>query len=284
MFKNYYALAKPGIIFGNALTCIAGFMMASRGHISWGLLLAVVVGLSLIIGSACVFNNCLDRDMDAKMDRTKKRALVLGLISLKNAVFFGVGLLIAGAWLLALTTNALTLIAALTGFFMYVVVYTFSKRKTSYGTVIGSISGAMPPLVGYLAVSNHLDSGALIIFLIICLWQMPHFYAIALFRLNDYESASIPVLPAVKGVKRTKVHMLLYTIAFAIAAMMPTFAGYTGYWYLGVVGLLSLVWLGLCVKGFWAQDDKRWARGVFFFSLVVVMGLAVMIPLDIVRG
>jgi len=284
MFKTYYALTKPGIIFGNALTCLAGFMMASKGQISWELLLAVVVGLSLIIGSACVFNNCLDRRIDAKMDRTKKRALVLGLISIKRAVFFATGLLIAGSLLLALTTNAGTLIAALTGFFMYVVVYTFSKRKTSYGTVIGSISGAIPPLVGYLAVSNHLDVGALLIFLIICLWQMPHFYAIALFRLSDYESASIPVLPAVKGVQRTKVHMLLYTIAFGVAAVMPTLFGYTGYWYMAVMGLLSCIWLGMCIKGFWAGDVKRWAREVFFFSLVVVMGLAVMIPLDIVRS
>lgn len=269
--KQYFALTKPGIIFGNVLAAIAGALMASYGRVDFCLLLSMCIGLALVIASACVFNNCLDRDIDAKMQRTENRAFVKGHISIKKGCLFATVLLIFGSLILAATTNTYALISALIGFFGYVVVYTLSKRKTTYGTLLGSIAGAMPPVVGYTAVSNTLDAGAFIVFAIIALWQMPHFYAIALYRLNDYKAADIPVLPAVRGIVRTKVHMALYAALFFVAALLPFFFGYVGMFYLVSMTLSSLIWLGLCLCGFWVKETVSWARQVFFFSLIVII-------------
>jgi protoheme IX farnesyltransferase len=187
--------------------------------------LLTLIGLSFVIASSCVFNNYIDRHVDAKMARTKKRALATGEISIKNALIFGILLGLIGGSLLLIYTNLLTFFIAFAGFLIYVFPYSFGKYRTSYGTLIGSIAGAAPPLVGYCAVSNHFDLGALILFLIVVFWQMPHFYAIALYRFNDYSRAGIPVLPVKKGAYVTKMHMVLYTVAFIIAAVMLTVVG-----------------------------------------------------------
>lgn len=280
MLRTYYFLTKPGIIRGNAITATAGFLLASKGNINWTLFLAMLGGLSLIVASACVFNNYIDREIDAKMVRTKKRALVSGIVSGQDAILFASILGIAGGVILTLLTNFLALVVAMTGFFFYVVVYGYFKRRTSLGTVIGSISGAVPPVVGYVAVSGSFDSGALIIFLILVFWQMPHFYSIAIYRLKEYRAAGIPVLPLKKGIKATKVQMLLYIAAFIFAVASLTVFDYTGYVYLVVALLLGLAWLWLCLKGFNARDDNKWARGMFKFSLVVITVLSVTISID----
>jgi protoheme IX farnesyltransferase len=283
MIKSYVALTKPGIIMGNLITAASGFILASKGSIDPMLFIAALVGLSLVIASACVFNNYLDRKSDQKMARTQNRPLVLGTISVKNALVFASALLLLGTSILAVYTHMLTTVLALLGFFGYVIVYGISKYQTRFATEIGSIAGAMPPLVGYTAVTNTLDAGAWILFAIIALWQMPHFYAIAMYRLNDYSAASIPVLPAVKGMFVTKVYMLLYVIAFSIAALMLSLYGYTGALYLGAVAILSTVWLWLSLKGFKATNDTVWAKKMFLYSLVTVTVLCLMISVDGVR-
>lgn len=280
MLKAYYSLAKPGIIRGNAVTAVAGFLLASKGNINFRLLLVTLGGLSLIIASACVFNNYIDRDIDSKMARTKKRALVSGAISGRNALIYASLLGLAGVAFLALYTNLLTLVIALLGFFFYVVVYGFFKRRSVYGTIVGSISGATPPVVGYCAVTNRLDSGALILFLILVFWQMPHFYAIAMYRVKDYKAAGIPVLPIKKGSFITKIQVLLYICAFIIAAQLLALLGYTSYTYFIVATVLGFFWLWLGVNGFKTTDDKRWGRKMFFVSLVVITALSIMISLD----
>ncbi len=278
MLKNYYSLAKPGIIFGNAITVIAGFALASRGHFNFGLLLATLVGLSFVIASGGVFNNYIDRDIDAMMERTKNRVLVRRLVSGKNAIVYGICFGLIGFIVLALYANFLTVSVAMTGFFVYVVLYSlWCKRDSVYGPVVGSIAGAVPPVVGYCAVTNSLDAGAAILFFILVFWQMPHFYAIAIYRADEYAAASVPVLPVEKGIHSTKIQVLLYVIAFDIAALMPTIFGYIGYAYFTVAGLLGLAWLGFAIKGFWATDDKLWARKMFVFSLVVLMVLCITI-------
>lgn len=282
MLKTYYLLTKPRIIFGNLLTTVSGFLLASKGHIPASLFLAALVGLSCIIASACVFNNYIDRNADKKMTRTKNRPLAGGRISVQKALLFAIFLGFLGAIVLALYTNVLALSIALTGFFVYVVLYSFWKYHSTYATLVGSISGAIPPVVGYCAVKGSLDAGALFLFMIIVLWQMPHFFAIALYRLEDYMAVSIPVLPAIKGVYVTKIHMLLYIIAFLVVALMPTFFGYTGYIYLIVAGLLGLAWLCLSIKGFKKGNDKLWARHMFVLSLVIITVLCVAISVDVV--
>lgn len=281
MIKAYFMLTKPGIIFGNAITAASGFILASKAQVNPWLFLVTLMSLSLLIASACVFNNYIDRNTDKMMERTKNRALVRGTISLKKAIIFAVFLGLFGVLLLILYTNLLTTIIALSGFFIYVVLYSLSKYRSSYATVIGSISGGVPPVVGYCAVVDRFDTGACLLFMIVALWQMPHFFAIAMYRLDDYIAASIPVLPVKRGVCITKIHMLFYIIAFLISVCMLTILGYTGYAYLIVVGLLGVSWLLLCIKGFKDANNRLFGRQMFHFSLVVIMILCIMISISI---
>ena len=284
--KTYYMLTKPGIILGNIITTAGGFALAAKGHINPWLFVVTLIGLAFVIASAGVFNNYIDRVMDAKMARTKDRALVKGLITPLHAVIYGFLLGLIGIIVLAANTNLLTVFVAITGFFVYLVLYAFMKYRSFYGTLVGSIAGAVPPVVGYCAVSNNLDLGAWILFSIVVLWQMPHFFAIAIYRLDDYAAASIPVLPIEKGMYVTKLQMALYIVAFIATATTLTFAGYTGYLFAAITVLLGLTWLGLGLYGFKNEKshEKKWAYQMFVYSLVVIMGLCLTIPLDVIKN
>ncbi len=277
MPKAYVLLTKPGIIMGNAITSAAGFALASKRFFDPGLFLATVVGLSLIIASACVFNNHIDRYVDRKMERTKKRAQAIGLIPMQRVLFFALLLLLLGTAILAGTTNLLAVGVALFGFLSYVLLYSFSKYHSVHGTLIGSLAGSVPPIVGYVAVSGQLDLNALVFFSMMVFWQMPHFYAIAIYRLKDYEAASIPVLPLVKGIHATKIQMMLYIIAFITVSMLLVQVGGMGTLYLISAALLGLGWLWLSMLGFQSGNDKQWARKMFLASLVVIVGLSAVI-------
>ncbi|HSA84029.1 MAG TPA: heme o synthase [Patescibacteria group bacterium] len=280
MIKLYYSLTKPGIIYGNSLSVIAGFFLASQGSFNPLLFLATLFGLSFVIASGCVFNNYLDRNIDAKMDRTKKRAMVTHQIPVSNALIFGTALGLTGFALLYLFTNLLTTLIAFTGFFFYVIVYTFSKRVSVHGTLLGSIAGAVPPVVGYTAVANTLDLAALLLFLLLVIWQMPHFYAIAIFRLQDYKNAGIPVLPIKKGIPFTKITILGYVILFALTVPFLTLLGYTGYIYVISMTLLAFFWILKGLKGFSTIDNTIWAKKMFFFSLIILLALSITISLN----
>lgn len=279
---NYYLLMKPGIIFGNLITLAAGFLLASKGRLEIALFLATLFGLALIMGSACVFNNYIDRPYDKKMTRTQSRALVKGVISVTQALVFATLLGFAGFLILGLYTNALTVFIAWIGFVVYVVLYSFWKGRTIYGTAIGSIAGAIPPVVGYCAVSNHLDAGALILFAMMVLWQMPHFFAIAFLHFDDYAKAGIPLLPIVKGSRRTKIHMVLYIFGFIVTAALLTAFDYTGYVFLLAAMILGFAWLILGIKGFSSKNDQLWGKQMFQLSLVLITILSLIIPLDVV--
>ncbi|MBS4167818.1 heme o synthase [Parachlamydia sp. AcF125] len=279
---NYYLLTKPNIVLGNLITLAAGFLLASKGKMDVWLFFATLFGLSLIMASACVFNNYIDRQIDQRMERTKNRALVIGLISARDALLFAVFLGILGTTTLYFFTNLLTVYVATFGFFVYVILYSLWKCHTVYGTAIGSLAGAVPPVAGYCAVSNQIDVGAAILFTLLVLWQMPHFFAIALYRLEDYAAAGIPVLPVVKGISRTKIHMFIYVIGFVMAALMLTFFNYTGYVYFAVTTLVGLVWIRLSLQGFKTQEDRLWGKNMYRCSLWMIISLCVVIPFDIV--
>jgi len=202
VLKAYYRLTKPGIIYGNLLTAAAGFLFASKWHIVPGLFAATLAGTSLVIAAACVYNNYIDRNIDKRMARTKKRALVQGTISGKHALIFATMLGVLGFALLLAYTNTLVTVIGVIAFIDYVVLYGISKRRSVYGTIVGSISGAAPIVAGYVAVTNQFDLGALLLFFILVYWQMPHFYGIAMYRFDDYKAAGIPVLPVQKGMAR----------------------------------------------------------------------------------
>ncbi|PHZ33202.1 protoheme IX farnesyltransferase [Yersinia mollaretii] len=281
MIKQYLQVTKPGIIFGNLISVVGGFLLASKGVIDYPLFLATMFGVSLVVASGCVFNNYIDRDIDRIMERTKNRVLVKGLIDPKVSLIYASVLGIAGMLLLYVAANLLAMLLAVIGFVIYVGVYSlYMKRKSVYGTLIGSLSGAAPPVIGYCAVTGQFDMGALILLLIFSLWQMPHSYAIAIFRFKDYQAANIPVLPVIKGISVTKNHITLYILAFMVATLMLTLSGYAGYKYLVVAAAVSVWWLGMALRGYKATNDIVWARKLFVFSIIAITSLSVMMSVD----
>jgi protoheme IX farnesyltransferase len=279
LFRTYYQLTKPGIIYGNLLTAAAGFLLASAvaRHIDLWLLLATLAGTSLVIASACVCNNYIDRGIDRKMARTKKRALVAGLVPARNALIYGALLGVLGFLVRGLWVNSLVVAIGVIAFVDYVALYGLAKRRSIHSTLVGSISGAAPITAGYCAVTGRLDTGALLVFLMLVLWQMPHFYAIAMYRFDDYKAAGLPVLTVKRGMHSAKVQILLYVVAFIFACAALTVFGYTGYVYLAVMLIVGLVWLRLGLQGLKTADDKAWARKMFFFSLIVILVLSAMV-------
>lgn len=278
---NYYLLTKPGIVLGNLIPFAAGFLLAARGKFSVSLFVMTLLGLAFVMASGCVFNNYIDRFLDQKMDRTKNRALASGQIKISYALTLGSILLIVGLGLLFYWTNTITVILASIGFIVYVLLYSMWKGKTVYGTAIGSISGAIPPVVGYCAVSNEFDIAAAILFLMMVFWQMPHFFAIAIFHFDDYRKGGIPVLPIVRGFEITQKRMILYIIAFLVSASSLYFFNYTGYFYLLSSFCLSIGWLYVCLKkDEYKQNIGRWGKQMFYFSLIVI-GIFCIIPFDI---
>lgn len=277
---NYYLITKPGIVLGNLLTFAAGFLLGTRGAFDLKLFIITFIGLGLIMASACIFNNYIDRERDRKMSRTQTRALVNGSMSVKTAITYGVILGIAGFALLSLFTNQLALLTAVAGFIIYVLIYSLWKSRTVYGTAIGSLAGAVPPVVGYAAASGTIDLAALLLFTLLVLWQMPHFFAIALMHLDDYKNAGVPVLPLVHGIRRTKIHMAIYILLFIGVSILFTVLGYTGNAFLALTGLLGLSWLFLSLKGFDQQDDFTWSKRMFQISLVVIGAICIIMPFD----
>ena len=238
----------------------------------------------MVIASACVFNNHLDRGIDRLMARTRDRALVTGAVSSRAALVYGTVLGLVGFELLAAYTNVPTLITGLVGWITYVAAYGYAKRKSRFGTIVGSIPGATPPLAGYLAVTGHIDAAAIILFLTLAFWQLPHFYAIAMYRRDDYAAAGIPVWSVAKGMASTKRQILISTVLFIVTALGLTAFGYTGYVYMAIVLLIGGRWLWLGLKGLSVPDDVKWARTMFRFSLVALLawsttiGLAAILP------
>jgi protoheme IX farnesyltransferase len=270
MWKQYYYLTKPGIIRGNLLTGIGGFFLASRGDFDWWRLFFLIVGMALVIGSSCVFNNIYDRDIDKRMQRTQKRATVSGEISVPEALVFGVILGVVGTGLLIWKVNFLTAVLGLIGLVTYVGAYTPAKHRTPYATLIGTIPGAVPPVAGYTAVANRLDVTCLLLFFILIAWQMPHFYAIAIRRLTEYKAARVPVWPAVHSVRQTKQQIIIYMVVFIFCVLALSFAGKASWLFGGVLGLYGLYWLYATLRSYNDGDDTKWAKAVFLRSLPVL--------------
>jgi protoheme IX farnesyltransferase len=275
MLKDYYRLTKPGIVYGNVFTTLASFLYASEWHFPLMLFVATVLGISLVIASAGVWNNWLDQGIDRKMERTKDRALAAGRVRVASALMYGTALGLFGLLLLYLYVNTLTAGLALFGLVYYVAIYGYAKRRSHWSTVVGSVAGAVPIVVGYTAVTNKLDIVASILFLTLALWQMPHFYAIASYRMKEYMAAGIPTLPATRGLYTTKILMVAYIVVYVLVAALLAVLGYAGYLYLAAVLLFGCIWLGLAIQGFRAADDRTWARKVFFMSLIVLVAYSV---------
>jgi len=268
---------KPGIVYGNSLPLIGGFLFASKWDIDTGLFLSVLIGTGLVMASACVFNNYIDRGIDRKMKRTVWRALAKGSISGPAALTFGTVLGVLGFGVLLIWTNTLTAALGAVAFIDYIVLYGWTKRHSVHGTLVGTIAGAVPPVAGYCAVTGELDANAFIIFMIMVFWQMVHFYAIAIRRMKDYKAAGIPVLPLVKGVAETKVQMILYAIGFTFAVIALSTRGTAGYIFSIVMAVLGMVWVYKGLKSFKVSNDVQWAKHMFKFSLIVLLAFSAML-------
>lgn len=273
--SHYVKLMKPGIIFGNLITMMGGFFLASTVGGQGLYFLTVFCGVFLLIGSACAINCIIDVDIDAKMTRTMNRPLPLGLVTKNQALIFAMLLGLVSFVILAFNTNPVCVLVSLLGFVAYVFVYSFWKPLTHFSTLLGSVSGAIPPVIGYTAVSQVLDVNAALLFLILALWQMPHFYAISIFRMDDYKRAEIPVLPLVKGIKRTRVSMILYTGMFALACPLLFVFGSAGVLYLLTSFVSSVFWLYIALKPMKEEEIPAWARKIFIASVMIITLISV---------
>lgn len=261
------------------MTCAGGFLLAARGHIHVGNFAATVAGTSLVIASACVVNNYIDRSIDSQMKRTKWRTKVTTQVSLTAGLLYAAGLASIGAVLLLWGANWLTAAVGATGMLFYVVLYSFMKRRSIHGTVVGCVSGATPLVAGYTAVTNHLNTACILLFMLMVFWQLAHFYAIGLYRLEEYRSAKLPIMPVVKGAQTTKQLIILNILGFGATVSLLTLFHYAGYVFLVTMLALTILWLQRGIKGYGVAGDAQWAKGMFRFSLIVISGLSLMLSL-----
>lgn len=284
MIRGYLSITKPGIIIGNLISVAAGYFLAAKSEAADGLLLLfTLAGVAMVIASGCVVNNIFDRDIDLKMDRTRDRLLAQGDINIDHAFVFAIVLLLAGTALLYSMANPLSAVVVLLGYVFYVFFYTmWYKRNSVYGTLVGSVSGAVPPLVGYLAVTNYISLEAVLLFALFCLWQMPHSYAIAMFRMQDYKNAGIPVLPVVSGIEKARKHMIAYVVAFNLVALALFLLGNGGYEYLVVAAGVCFMWTQVTFKKVTEENYVEWSKAVFKVSLLVVMSISTVLGVELI--
>lgn len=272
--RSYLQLIKPGITLSNTLAGVAGLLLAaSMTAFSIPVFLGATFGIAFIIASACVANNVLDRNIDMRMKRTSRRGVAHGDISRTKAVVFLVILGIIGFGLLIILTNVLTFLLGILAYIWYVVIYGIAKRTTPYSTIIGSVAGALPPMAGYTALSGRIDVAAILLFMILFFWQLPHFYAISMFRKDDYGNANLPVWAVKYGMKSTKFQIFICVLLYVISAALLTFFGYTGVTYLVLSSVLSAYWVYKGIVLYKKVDDEKWARAMFGISLLVLLAM-----------
>lgn len=267
-WRDYVEVTKPGITISNLMTTFAALWLASFGFPDWKLVIFTLLGTALVIMSGCVLNNYYDRDLDLKMKRTANRAIANGRISTRTALLLGIGLLLAGLAVLAVYANPLAAVWGLVGHIFYVLIYTPLKRVTTLNTVVGGVSGAAPPVIGWVAVTGTMDFAAWLLFLILFLWQPPHFLALAMMKEQDYRAGGLPMLPVVKGFAETKRQMFLWGAVLFPASLLLFLHANVGYVYLIVMGIMGLIYVVLLYQGFSAKDDLAWAKKLFGYSIL----------------
>lgn len=268
--QQYIALTKPKIQIMLIFTAYIAMIVAEHGVPSFGRTVFTLLGLVLATGGSAAINMWYDRDIDVMMSRTLKRPLPLGAVNATGALVFGVTLIAASFTMLAIFVNVMTATLALGGAFYYAVVYTmWLKRRTPQNIVIGGGAGAFPPLVGWAGVTGHVSLAALIMFAIIFLWTPPHFWALALFKNEDYVKANIPMMPVVKGAHVTKVQSVVYAVLLLVVSLMLYSTGAVHAMYIVVAGLCGIAFLVLNILLLKSPDTSMvWAKRTFFASLL----------------
>jgi protoheme IX farnesyltransferase len=279
-WRDYVTLTKPRIMVLLLLTAVAGTFVGAEGTPSLGLLATVLGGLALACGGASALNHVLDRDIDQHMSRTERRPVATGRVAPERALEFGLALSALSFVVLASFANVLAALLAVFGNVFYVVVYTrYLKRSTPQNIVIGGAAGAVPAVVGWAAATGNLALPALFLFLIVFYWTPPHFWALALLIRRDYEAAKVPMLPVVRGERRTAVSIVRYTVLMIGITLIPFFTGDLGWIYLVAAAGLGALFLALAVRLLQETTTAR-ARGLFSYSLLYLALLFVAMAID----
>jgi len=280
IFYQYLELCKPKVVVLIVFTAIVGMFLAVPGWPPLSALLAGTLGIGLAASSAAAINHLLDHRIDAKMKRTKNRPLATGQLSERNVLVFALSLGVLAMAILTIWTNALTAVLTFLSLIGYAIVYTaWLKRATPQNIVIGGAAGAAPPVLGWAAVTGTLDPQALLLFLIIFVWTPPHFWALAIYRKEEYALVDIPMLPVTHGAAFTRLQILLYTILLVIVTTLPYLTGMSGLVYLAGVSVLNVgfMWYALRMM---VSKDVLLPMQTFAFSITYLMVLFMFLLAD----
>ena len=278
--RAFLALTKPRVVSLIVFTAVIGMLLASPGMVPLPLLAAATAGIALVAGAAAAINCLVEQHIDARMQRTQWRPLPRGELTALQTVVFAGAVGGFGLWVLFHFVNALTMWLTLGTFVGYAIVYTvILKPLTPQNIVIGGASGAMPPVLGWAAVTGEVTSEALLLFLIIFAWTPPHFWALALYRTEDYARAGVPMLPVTHGKEYTRLQVLLYTLILFAVSLLPFAAGMSGLPYFFAALALGAVYLGYAVRIVAAYSD-RLARGAFRYSIIYLAALFAALLVD----
>lgn len=265
--KDYIELCKPRVVMLMILTSLVGMCLAPASSIPIIPLIFGNLGIALVAGSAAALNHLADQHIDKLMGRTKNRPIVKGKISPKNSIIFAVTLCIVGMIILMTLINTLTAVLTFLSLIGYAVCYTlYLKHATPQNIVIGGIAGAAPPLLGWTAVTGSVTPEALLLVLIIYIWTPPHFWALAIYRLEDYAKANVPMLPHTHGVDFTKLCIVLYTILLVCASSLPYFIDMSGLIYFIGASIANVIFL-FYVFRLYFSDNKKHAISTFWYSI-----------------
>jgi protoheme IX farnesyltransferase len=266
--RQFYALTKPRVVQLIVFCAVIGMLLAAPGLPPLGLVVGATAGIWLVAAAAAAFNCLVEQRIDSRMARTSWRATATGELTSRQALLFSTVLCTIGSTILWFSVNALTMWLTLATFIGYAVVYTvLLKPLTPQNIVIGGASGAMPPVLGWAAIRGDVGPEALILCLIIFLWTPPHFWALALYREEDYRRAGLPMLPVTHGSKFTRLHVLLYTLVLFAATLLPFIEGMSGPIYLAAALVLGVMFTGYAWR-LWRQYSDALARRTFRFSIV----------------
>ncbi|HLU66248.1 MAG TPA: heme o synthase [Kofleriaceae bacterium] len=277
-WRDLLALVKPQITLFNLVTALGGLALAP-GDPSDAPWVALAIGTVLIVGAANALNMYLERDIDCLMARTRRRPLPSGRMDPSVALAFGVALAVLAVPILTFLVHPLTGLLGVVAFLSYVCLYTPLKQRTTVATLIGSVPGAMPPLLGWTAMTGSLDAGALALFGVMFLWQIPHFHAIALFRRKEYDRAGLKILPSERGEATTR-HAIVFYLALQVqVSLLLTPLGVAGRWYLLVAAVLGGGYFLYGLRGI-TSGGPRWARTLFLLSIAYLPILFLALVLD----
>ena len=278
--KNYYELCKPNVVLMMLLCALVGIVLASETLLPFMDIIIPLIGITLCSGSAAAINQIIDREADAEMDRTDKRPIPQGEVSVINASIFAFTIGILGVLILVYLVNTLTAILTILALGGYAFIYTiYLKRATPQNIVIGGLAGAAPPLLGWASVTNSIEPNALLLVLIIFIWTPPHFWALAIYRKDDYAKQSIPMLPVTHGVAFTKLQIVLYTIILFLVSLFPYIVLMSGTIYLLSALILSSLFLFYSVRLYLSDDDK-YAMQTFWFSIYYIFLIFIALIVD----